>query len=612
MLSFFCNSARGKPSLLCLAQLLFVTLCLRSIHGATLRAHRLRESESDPSQSPNADMIKALEYIESLRQKTDSQEKKPLLPTGNDGRHLDDAQKMRAMLRIAPNPTSAENDDEEDDTDEERSEDKSEELLQAVLSTLQQTEKASKPTLLRPSSLVGTNVKDGMYPRVQKQRGSMLHKKMPLMFEDDEEGEGDEEEEEDHESPFKRTNENVEEKYTPQNLATLQSVFDELDKFSNDKPAHKRRDEEDGVDEEEEEEGEDLFSLRNVVYDDEGEDLTDWGPLEQQGEEEEEDEDDKRELDRSLDYVDEEEEQDEDGDERYPVTRSDDPDQVDYYLFKVLEKTEEEEQKRAIEEEESKRAERRVAQYRDNIDPQVIFQLIQISQKYQIPPEDLLDMLKTGETTSQGKTQKSRDQNKLWQMSSKKTYKIPPTKFYNRRLPARKSSPKNLQTEAILNILGLRNMQNRDQTPVRKPYGSSASQLHALAAGRTGDVAPTQRRFPPGTSKDYDDTADGELAAYLAAQMLARYPGPAYRYGKAGQKRDEAGQSAAGSFEQAMQDYLDQTDSNEERNKKRRSEDGERDGNTQANDNEAVMKLMRYLNPEIEDSESEAKAGHGI
>ncbi|XP_077398162.1 secretogranin-2a [Festucalex cinctus] len=599
MLSFSCNSARGN--LVCLAQLFFVTLCLGSIHGATLREHRLRESGLDPPQLPNADIIKALEYIESLRQRTESQEK-PLLPTENDGRHLDDAQKTRATLRLAPNPTRVKNDDEEDDADQERSE----ELLQAVLSTLQQTEKASTPTLPRPSSLGGGDV----YPKVQKQQGIMPHKKMPLMFEDDEEGEGDEEEEEDdHESPFKRTNENVEEKYTPQNLATLQSVFDELDKFTNEKNAHKRQDEEDDAEEEEDEEGEDLFSLRNVVYDDEGEDLTDWGPLEEKREDEEEEEEDKHQLDRSLDYVDDEEEQDED--ERYPVRRSDDPDQIDYYLLKVLERTEEEEQKRAIEEEAIKRAERRVNQYRDNIDPRVIYQLIQISQKYQIPPEDLLDMLKMGET-SQRMTQDSRDKNKIWKTSSKKIYKIPQSKFYNRHLPARKSSPKSLQREAILNILGLGNTQNRDQTPARKPYRSPASRLRTLAAGRTGDAAPTQRRFPASKLKDYDDTADGELAPYLAAQMLGRYPGPAYRYGKAGQKRDEAWQSTAGSFEQAMQDYLDQMDSDKELNKKRQSEDGERSGDTQTFDNEAVMKLRSYFNPETEASESNAKAGDGI
>ncbi|XP_019717189.1 secretogranin-2a [Hippocampus comes] len=598
MLPFLCNTTRGKPSLLYLAQLLFLTLCLRSILGATLREHRLRESESDAPQSPNADMIKALEYIESLRQKTDSPQK-PLLPTGNSGKHLDDAQRARAMLSLAPNTAPAKN-AEEDDADEERSEDKSEELLQAVLSTLQQTEKASKPTLLLPSSFGGGDMKGSLYPKVPKQQGIMPHKKMPIMFEDDEEGEGDEEDEEDdHESPYKRTNENVEEKYTPQNLATLQSVFDELDKFTSETNTQKRQDEEDDT-EEEEEGGEDLFNLRNVVYDDEGEDLTDWGPLEEQNEEEE----DKHSADRNLDYVDDDEEVDEDENERYLVRRSNDPDQVDYYLLKMLERTEEEEQKRAIEEEENERVERRVDRYRDNIDPRLIYQLIQISQKYQIPPEDLLDMLKTGET------HENRDKNAIWKTPSKMMYKIPQTKFYSRRLPARKSSPKNLQREAILNILGLGNTQNREQTPARKPYRSPASRLHALSVGRTGDSARTHRRFFPSKAKDSDNPTDGELATYLAAKMLARYPG--HGYGKASQKRDEAGQSAAGSFEQAMQEYLDQMDSDKELNKKRQSEDGERGDNTQSFDNEAVMKLMSYFNPETEDTESQVKAIDGI
>ncbi|XP_061775456.1 secretogranin-2a [Nerophis ophidion] len=552
MLSF----TRANTSLLILAQLLAVLLCLlRPIHGGSLRDHRLRGSESDPLRAPNSDMLKALEYIESLRQRADSQEVS--LPA-EDG--MDDAKKMRPMLRL----------NEGEDKDEE-SEDKSEELLQAVLSTLQQTEKASNPALLHPSSKGGGQVKDGG----QKQQNIKPHKKMPLMFEDEEEGEGDDEEEDEHESPFKRTNENVEEKYTPQNLATLQSIFDELDKFTTEKTARKRQDEED----------EDLFNLRNV-YDDEGEDVADWGPMEDQGDEEEEEDDEgKHEFDRSLDYVDNGNEEEEEEDGSYPVKRSTDPDEVDYYLLKVLERTEEEEQKRAIEEEEKERAERGVAQYRDNIDPQVIYQIIQISQKYQIPPLDLLDMLKTGQQSS----------SKPWQTSSKNLHKIP--QLLHRRPSFRQSSPKNLRTEEILNILGLGSDRNRGQAPIRKPYRISPSRLHTLTAG---NAAPTQQRFPSGKSADYNGASADQLAAYLAAQMLARYPVPAYRYS---QKRDEAtAQSVTGSFEQAMQDYLDQMDTGKE--DKRQTEDGQ--------DNDAVMKLMNYLNPESEDSENGAKTAQGM
>ncbi|XP_075956640.1 secretogranin-2a [Anarhichas minor] len=628
------SETSASPLLLCFANFLLILLFLGSptAHGASLREHRLRGSESDSQrgdvlQTPNVDMLKALEYIEGLRQRTgtDSQQRAPVAAGYDAAGRMDDAERLRAMLRLASNPMQSKEEEEEEEEEEGR-EDKSEELLQAVLSTLQQTEKVSKPAAA-----------DGAYPRVQQKQHSILpHKKLPLMFEDEEEGEGDEDEEEEggergpdleHGSPFKRTNENVEEKYTPQNLATLQSVFDELDKLTSVKSMHRRQDEEDDMGEEEEEDDDadegDMFNVRDVGYDDG--DLADWGPLQDQ-EEDEEERDNKHEANRGLDYVDDNDEEadeddEEDDDDSYPVKRSNDPDDlanlVDYYLLKVLEKREEEEHKREIEEEEEKkRAERRVAQtqYRDSIDPRAIYQLIQISQKYQIPPEDLVDMLKTGETMNQDMSRKSsglsRAENKLSQISPKKTtHKIPEAKFYSRRLPDRQKTPEERRTEEILNILGLGAGEDRAPVRMQKQYKSSPSRLHALPAGRSGASAPTQRRPPPSTSNDdYDDTVDeDELAAYLAAQMLARYPRPTYRGNKASQKRDEVGQGATGSFERAMQAYFDQTDSDKSLNEKRQSEGEERGGETQMQgfDNEVVMKLLSSLNPETEESDAE-------
>lgn len=503
MLSVIKTFTTDKPFFVCLAHLLLIlSLGPCDGHGSSLREHRLRGSEADSGRensghlTPNADMLKALQYIEGLHQRSGAQQH-PSFPGLFDVDRMDEAEKLRAMLRLASTPVQSKDEDGGEET-----EDKSQELLEAVLSTLQQTEKAPKPLSLRPSV---EEPQDGAYPRAQqKQHGIRPHEKLPLMFEDEEEGERDEKDEGpdlEQESPFKRTNENVEEKYTPQNLATLQSVFDELDKLTGSKALHKRHGEEDEA-EEGGEEGGDVFDVRDAAYDSAGGEAAEWGPLAEKEKEEGEEEEDKQEASRGLDYInDDEEDNDEDEEEEdggsFPVKRSDDPDDVanmvDYYLLKVLEKTEEE-QKRELEEEEIERAERRAAQtqYRDSIDPRAIYQLIQISQKYQIPPEKLLDLLKMGATTTQnqfGKSSKSsRAQNRLPQMFSRRKQKIPEAESYNRRFHGRQKSPEEQRTEEVLNILGLGGGDSR--APVRKEqqYKSSLSRLRARPAWRWGEI----------------------------------------------------------------------------------------------------------------------------
>ncbi|XP_075998695.1 secretogranin-2a [Genypterus blacodes] len=623
-------STTGKPLFTWLVDFLLIFLSVSSscVHGASLREHRLRGSEPDPQrenlqQGSSVDMLKALEYIDSLRQRTGTDSQKQ---TGYHTAHLDDTQQQRDMPRLDPNANPMQGQgpvqpDEEDEEEEQegRENTKTEELLQAVLSTLQQSEQASKPAPLRSGGreAEGAGIREDPWEQ-QKQRAIMLHKKMPLMFEDDEEGEGDEEEENEEGpdlergSPLKRTNENVEEKYTPQNLATLQSVFEELGKLTDTKATQKRQDEEDYVEEGDDmDDGDDLFNVRNVAYDDEAGDLTDWAPLQDlEDEDEEEEEGNNEENERGLDHGNDEDDDndafEEEDNESYPVKRSSnsspqrDPEDianlVDYYFLKVLEKTEEE-HKRELEEEEERREERRAAQYRDSIDPRLIYQLIQISQQFQIPPEDLLDMLKTGELTNQGRATQSqrinaftRVENKPARVSLKKTHKSP-AQVYN--TPERQSSntPENLRTEEILKILGLGSLENPDQAPGfrrLKQYKSSQSRLHTQPARES---APVQRLLTGKLKDDYEDGVDeDELAAYLAAQMLAQYPQRPYK-SKAGPKRDVADQATpAGSFEQAMQDYFDQMDS--ETNQKRQTDQSD------GLENEAVMKLLSYMNPE--------------
>ncbi|XP_028320503.1 secretogranin-2a [Gouania willdenowi] len=581
-------STSGKPLLACFA--IFLLLSCTGVHGASLRAHRLRGSDSDAQRgniynSPNADMLKALKYIESLHQRT-----------GLDSDHsrVGDAGTPPVTLRLTSDSMHG-----EDEEQEEGGEEKSEDLLQAVLSALQQTEQPSK---MAPKSAAKEE---------QDKHSIKPHKKLPLMFEDEEgEGEGDEEDEKAPErNPFKRTNENVEEKYTPQNLATFQSIFDELDKLTSAKTLQRRQEE----DEDEEEEN-DMFDVRNVAYDDVNEDVTDWDE-----EDENEESDDKQEVNRGLDYMDDngkeaDEEDEEEEDERYSVKRSKDPDDmanlVDYYLLKVLEKTEAEEQKRQVEEEEQemKRTERRV-------NPGVIRQLFHISQKYQIRPEDLIEMLRNEDKMRQSKLRKSqqfipRAGNKLWQSSSKKVQTFPEVEYYNRRLPYVQKTSDELRREKILQILGLGGT-NEAAAPVRKHrlFTSSPSRLlRTHITGRLGKSTPTQSRLPSTLRNDYDDNADqDELKAYVAAQMLAKYPKPAYSSYRVSQKRDEVGQSMASSLEKAMEEYLEEMDSDQSLSEKRQTEDEERDDDdTQVEgfENETVMKLLSYLNPETDESET--------
>uniref|UniRef100_H2LZJ2 Secretogranin II n=1 Tax=Oryzias latipes TaxID=8090 RepID=H2LZJ2_ORYLA len=538
------TSPMCKPFLVCLANLLLV-FASAGVYGASLREHRMLGSESDSLrrnglQPPNADMLKALEYIESLHQRSggDSPQQSPRA-SGQDVSHMDDM----------------ENEDEEKQEEEQR-QDKSEELLQAVLSTLQETEKASKPALLS---------------------------------EDDRDAEGPR-----YESLFKRTKENVEEKYTPQNLATLQSVFDELEKMTAAKGIRKREDEEE--EEDDTEEDGDVFNVRDDEYNDM--DPAQWGPLEEEDDEEESDD----RHDRGLDYIDDndEEEDEDEEEENSPMKRSNNADDavnlVDYYLFKVLEKTEEEKQKRDVEEEEQ-RAERRVSQYPDNVDPRVIYRLITMSQKYQISPEDLMNLLKTRYQKNQDMLRKS---NELYRAGSRFSQKspqkmnFPVATFSTRRLPYGRKTAEELRKQEILRILGLGGEEAADPVRTQRQRTSSLSRLHAQTAGRLGESAPTLRRLPYTFRDDYDDSVDeNELAAYLAAQMLAQYPKPAFR-NKVAQKREEDGQSATDAFEKAVTEYLAIVDS--EKKNQTPSEDVRSD-DTQSLENEAVTKLLSYLNP---------------
>ncbi|NP_001410920.1 secretogranin-2a precursor [Danio rerio] len=452
------------PSLLLLPLLLSL---IHTAHGATLREHRLSGTEpvsyGPPSQlrpPPSAEMLRALRYIQSLSERT------PADPDQSDQDAEDDMESVRSVLKMA-SPTRRE---EKDNTQE---------LLQAVLTTLQQTEEHMKTPqkviaapryhqFARPKQQVKVDTDDGNYGRNSWAENRRRYREYPIMFEDDQ--------------PLKRTNENAEEQYTPQKLATLQSVFEELSGIASSKTNTKRSDDD--------EDDEDLYRQRKMVLEDiMGTD--DWTPLEEQMESEEE-ERERHGFTRNL----EDDDEDDDGkrslqsDWLQTQREEEEPEDmaklVDYYLLQMLEKKEQEQQKRQEEDEEEevekKDEEEENVEEREVKPMQSLSEILKISQKLRIPPEELLQLLRNENRKDlPGRTGYAH-----------KTFPSAP-----HRRPIETSDI----AQDILSILELASAAQQNQRPTQ---------------------ARNERYYERQTSRDdYDDTAgeEDELANYLATEM---------------------------------------------------------------------------------------------
>ncbi|XP_039516446.1 secretogranin-2-like [Pimephales promelas] len=582
------------PSLLLLP--LFLSLVF-GVQGATLREHRLSGSEpvsygpaSQIRPPPSAEMLRALRYIQSLSQR--SLPPDPLTDERQPDEEEDDMESIRSMLQLAA-PGRMDRGMEE--TEDER--DNTQELLQAVLKTLQQTEEHKVPKKViatqpqytihpfpRPKPQLEVETPAENYGRTSwaNQDSRRQHRQYPIMFEDPE----------DQEQPLKRTNENAEEQYTPQKLATLQSVFEELSGISTSKLNNKR---DDGEDDEEEDDNDDndLYRQRKMALEDiMGTD--EWEPLEEQIETEEE-ERERHGFNRDLDDDDQEEDEDE-------VKRSnqsswkrtgteEDPEDIaklmDYYLLQVLEKKEQEQQKRQeasrSEQETNRELERKdVDEDEDEVEeeeeereikpmrntfPESLSQIIKLSQQLRIPPKEVLDLL-----------QNERQKNLLGQSrtpygyatthNTHKTFSTAP-----HRVSPLETSERNGVAQDILSILELVN------------------------AAQQNNKRPTQpnvpRYYERETSKDdYDNTAgeEDELASYLASEMLAQ-----------GQRRARptplrnVDQPRYGNLERAVQDYFDKG-APEKRTAEHENADIGLDNNT-------MMKILRLLEPESDNTD---------
>uniref|UniRef100_A0A8C5A8D9 Secretogranin II n=1 Tax=Gadus morhua TaxID=8049 RepID=A0A8C5A8D9_GADMO len=575
------SPASGSSLLLRLAPLLLPLLLssLDSAEGASFRDYRLRGSEpprEPPHRGPDQDMLKALRHIENLRHRSGRPpslrlQKPPHGAPGYDG-----------GLQVG-----AEGEEEEELEGEENPEqgDKTQEWFQAVLRALEHTGPAN--TAHQPAWGRGPGLRLG-------ERAAASQEATRMMFEEEDGEKGKEEEgtyeeqeaaEEEGEggergNPLvRRTGEGVGEKYTPQKLATLQSIFDEVERLEGQQK--------------------EKLNMRSLAYDKVARGLVDWAPLRQGGEEEvegdEEEEEEQRgsqpQPDQVLDYGDNGEDEDIGVEEEDGEDLSDMANLVDYYLLKVLEKTEEED-KREIEEEQKERAERKVSQFQywDNRSPQQdMHQLLRLSQKYHIPPEELLALFQA-EDRSKPRSHTTPPQSSGLARSHNRIFKKQPSlgsKQNNRyRTPERQSSnkAKDARTLEILSLLGLGS--TGGPGPLKRPPSYQVSQPQFQPQPRRQEkYTPAQSPGTPNKLKEnYDDNVgEDELAAYMAAKILEQYPATPMYNKKTGQKRSALGlvwpdedeeQGGLGSLEQVMQDYFDQIDSDRaaQQQQKRQSE----------------------------------------
>lgn len=527
------------------------------LHGCALQAaslprhYQLRggDSEGQPAAyPPSSDLIKALEYIENLKQRSGG---RPELVD------YDEVDKFKVLLQLASQQDEGPG-DRQPAPGMQRQDITAEQLMKALLKSIQ--DQVGKDVKISPAAAPRNDrrthrhrTKDTEIPEsAPADYGNFPrpHKKYPLMFEDEE-----------NTDASKRATEDLDEQYTPQSLANLRSIFEELGRMPT-VAGQKRNVFGDDEDDEEEEHG---FNLRNQAYEDVagGEE---WVPVEEREETEEMVNRSHEEMDRAL--GDQEEAEREEMERRASQNQEaadDDTKLVDYYLLKVLELSDQT-QKR------DKTGEQRKRLIRPSIvDPRTVKELLELSLKLHVPPHDLIDMLLTEEL---------RKLHRDPQASARyTTSQSPKIRYFSRRLPLKnKPVPDDMDREDFLDIIGVETISN-EYPVVQRPLKTSPSSERISVASKPA-VNPGPVKIPPpsgrrenlflselnkmplkrqadGGADDDDDDGDveDEVTTYLAAKILTEYPNTIT-------KRDTQAQLKGQYelYERALKDYLGQGD----------------------------------------------------
>uniref|UniRef100_A0A6J0TRH9 Secretogranin-2 n=1 Tax=Pogona vitticeps TaxID=103695 RepID=A0A6J0TRH9_9SAUR len=497
--------------------LLFVLICY--VNAASFQHYQ--NIHKDPEhlmknlqRLPSPDMIKALEYIENLQKQTSNGETSP------------DYNSYHAAPFVLPSKESKDQHYLPDHLRKSLSEDESQ-WVKAMLEALRQGEKESKGASKenKPYSMSSDNVfLDGMtddYDNRPWTDAWNRHSKIPHLSYLEENS---------RDNPYKRTNEIVEEQYTPQSLATLESVFQELGKMMGPNNLKKER-----LDEEQklyaDDDEDDAFKGNNIAYEDVvgGED---WNPIEEKVESQTQEE-----IRDSKEHIEKNEEEVEDEVKRSGALedsmKREDKDQVsddvsklmDYYLKKMNSAGND---YLRIKQNEDKRAAR---WFGKQLDPQAIYQLIEISKNLQIPPEDLIEMLRSGDKHPSEKEQEPElpedtDEIPEINLDNSDIFKNKMSSLNGYRKQRLNLMPEELNVEDIINLLGTGN--DKPSYPVnqlsqennlpRVSYMLTRPKGHHLPkAPWLNQLERRQMEQEPLNDKEED------LADYLA-KVLAKYP----------------------------------------------------------------------------------------
>ncbi|XP_044144531.1 secretogranin-2 [Bufo gargarizans] len=498
--------------------LCFLIILMSFADAASFQYYQVPQQEQDYRMKslqrlPSPDMLKALEYIENLRKQGSRTEILPDYTSYQGAPFLSEQKEGQPISSDSAKPLL--NDDES-------------EWMKAMLEALMQAEKEAKATPQDKSKSYSNLMDKNLPPELLEdydsnkwsERRPKPSKFSPRLYDDYS-----------RDNPLKRTNEIVEGQYTPQNLATLQSVFQELGKLKG-QANHKR----DRLEEDQKlykDDEDDMYKANNIAYEDVagGED---WNPIEEKVESQTEEElkESKEEVEKTDEMDDEMKRsgllglQDEEPENENKDQESENlPNLMNSYLKMWLNRLEKGKQS----------TDKRSLKFSSkNLDPESIYQLIDLSRNLQIPPEDLIDMLQdedsrkfAGKLESEKEVEVPEDLDEVSETMTDKTdvYKSKQGFIKHPTTAVLPNGPEDLTVEDMMNLMGA------EKLPKQKyPFFNRFNQNSGLPRSFPMFRKPKEHKviWPSDLEKrqiEYEPRSDREedLADYVV-KMLAKYP----------------------------------------------------------------------------------------